>query len=143
MYSAFLCKTCQVDLTDFLKNVDESKLSFKSGEHALEKGHYVLLSTNWSYGDFFTNKSPSCHYLSEDGQLTAFTSGDILLNEKDVAFVIKEKAVFGCCGYQPRNEANAHCINGHEIGTVHSDTCWSTLVFRLISDNIVTVKLES
>jgi hypothetical protein len=135
--TAFVCRRCGAELTDFLDELDEGSLQFVAGEPVVPSGAYVRLSRPWSYRDFL--KAAAFNYLSSDGELVAFDAGDCLLNEADVRHRIAKGAVHGCCGWQPRDEANAVCLGGHAIGTLHSDECWSPIVFRLLGEAVEAI----
>src|SRR3954453_303846 len=104
--AAFLCKRCDAELTDFLWELDEKGLSFHTGEAAVRAGHYVRLSRPWSYREVMTR------YGSADGDKGAFAAGAYLLNVADVRHQMLRGAVHGCCGWQPRDEPNAGCVEG-------------------------------
>lgn len=139
---SFLCKECSTELTDFLEELSEETLAFGTGETAVPLAHYVKLSQSWTYRDFISGRHAHHQYLSPDGDLIVFNSQDYLLNILDVHHHIAQKSSYGCCGWQPRNELNALCPNGHEIGTVHSDECWSSLVFRLSKEHVELVAIN-
>jgi hypothetical protein len=135
--AAFLCKRCGAELTDFLGELGEEDLLFATGEATVPPGHYARLSRSWRYREFVRG------YVSADGDLLAFAAGDFLLNRADVRHQMSGKAVHGCCGWQPRDEPNALCANGHEIGTLHSDECWSAVVFRLLGQAVEVVAVAT
>ena len=138
--TAFCCKECGVAFTDFLRPVSENSLRLTIGSAALPAGHFVRLSDAWRYHDFLTGRSANEHYQGADRDVIVFESGDYLLHIADVRHVMVANAAFGCCGYQPRDEINANCPNGHPLGTVHSD-CWAASVFRLSFRHVVLVEV--
>ena len=79
-------------------------------------------------------------YAAADGDVVAFEAGDYLLNVADVRYAMTPGAAHGCCGWQPRGEANAACACGHPVGAVHSDACWPSIVFRLIGRAVAEVE---
>ena len=135
-YAAFICKACGDELTDFLHRLDEAELKFERRESAVPAGGYFEITQPWTYQDFITDGGLRGHYISSDGDLIVIEPGDFLLNVADVQHRIAEGAVHGCCGWQPRNEPNATCANGHHVGTLHSDDCWSAIVFRVIGNKV-------
>lgn len=141
--TAFLCNRCGVELTPILQEASEQELAPTTGCAAVAPGHYVELGESWTYRDFVTGRSPENQYVGTDGDLIAFAAGDYLLNFADVRHSIASNAAHGCCGLQPRDELNATCTNGHVIGTVHADECWSALVFRLTKRATEAVELET
>lgn len=126
----FSCATCGIELSEPLCQLPEDSLQFTIGDHALPAKRFIRLSSPWTYRDFFTGHQAGHGYLSPDGSLIAFEAGDYLLNIHDVNHGIFAHSRYGCCGFQPRNELNAHCSNGHPISSLHSD-CWAASVFRL------------
>ena len=135
---AFLCRLCGIELTDFLSPADQQALLFRRGEAAVPYGYYVRISRPSSYREFVSESSAD-QYTSPDGDEVAFATGDYLVNSESVRYRMSRGAAYGCCGPQPRGEANAVCANGHEVGTVHGDECWSPLVFRLLGAAVEVV----
>jgi hypothetical protein len=136
-HTAFMCKRCGAELTDFLQELSETSIFLETGKAMIPPAHFVRLTQAWSYREFVTGRKPDHHYPSADGDMIVFEAGDFLLNISDVSHLISKGAIHGCCGWQPRHEANSLCANRHEIGTIHSDECWSPVVFRLIRHAVV------
>lgn len=139
-HAAFACRICSAALTDFLRELPGCAAA-NAGEPMVAAGHFVRVDRPWSYRDFVTGRREEVHYHSADGESVAFEVGDFLVDPADVQHRIGAGASYGCCGPQPRGEANAVCTNGHEIGTLHGDVCWSPLVFRLMRDAVVEIVL--
>ena len=139
-HAPFACRICPPALTDFLRERPACE-AVSAGEPMVAAGHFVRVDRPWSYRDFVTGRRAEVRYLSADGEVVAFATGDFLLDAADVAHTLSPGARHGCCGPQPRGEANAVCTNGHEIGTLHGDACWSPLVFRLLRDAVVEIVL--
>ena len=137
--TAFACKECGVSLTDFLEEYPEDHLVLETGSEMVPSVAFVRLSAAWTYRQFVTARSPLQSYMSPDGNVLAFLPGDILVRSTAVVFSLHPRAAHGCCGPQPRAEANALCQCGHELGTLHGDLCWSPLVFRLLSHAVSAV----
>ena len=131
----FSCAICSIEVTDFLTQMPERSLRIEAESSALPVGYFIRLSSRWTYRDFVTARKTGDTYLSADGNLVAFEADDYLLNINDVRHLVSANAVHGCCGFQPRDELNATCLNGHPIGTIHSD-CWAARVFRLAHDHV-------
>ncbi len=137
--TAFTCSHCGAPLTDFLEEYTENQLVLETGAEMAPSAGFVRVSVAWTYREFVTARSPAHSYLSPDGDLRVFLPGDLLLRTTEVDHKVHPRASFGCCGLQPRGEANALCACGHAIGTVHGDLCWSPLVFRLLGDAVSEV----
>ena len=137
--TAFTCSHCGAPLTDFLEEYTEDQLVLETGAEMAPSAGFVRVSVAWTYREFVTARSPAHSYLSPDGDLRVFLPGDLLLRTTEVDHKVHPRASFGCCGLQPRGEANALCACGHAIGTVHGDLCWSPLVFRLLGDAVSEV----
>ena len=92
------CKTCNVKLTDELKEIHESLLNFNAyGESAIAKNKF------------------SVH--TENGSKELIVAIDIyfLKNHKD------RLRFTGCCGSSGSDGMNKTCVNGHEVATEVSD----------------------
>jgi hypothetical protein len=132
-FSAFLCLRCGSELTDLLREQSEDEIVWEKGRQAVPVGR------RWTYREFVTCSDPGASYVTQDGARTAFTGGDFLLHQHDVRYTVKPGACVGCCGWQPRDEANIQCVNGHDVGTLHADECWAPLVLRLIAGMVEQV----
>lgn len=137
--TALTCRHCGASLTDFLDECPETQLVRETGADMVPPGMFVRVSAAWTYREFVTARSRDERYLSPDGDVLAFLPGDLLLRSTEVVHQIRPDASFGCCGLQPRGEANALCACGCAIGTLHGDLCWSPLVFRLLGDAVCAV----
>ena len=137
--TAFTCRQCGASLTDFLTEYPEDQLLLETGSEMVPSAAFVRVSVAWTYREFVTARSPDHSYLSADGDVLAFLPGDLLLRSAEVLHKVHPRASSGCCGLQPRAEANALCACGREIGTLHGDLCWSPLVFRLLKDAVCAV----
>ena len=137
--TAFTCKECGVSLTDFLEEYPEDHLVLETGSEMVPSAAFVRVSAAWTYRQLVTARSPQHSYLSPDGDVLAFLPGDILVRSSSVVHTLHSRASHGCCGPQPRAEANALCQRGHEIGTLHGDFCWSPLVLRLLGSAVSAV----
>lgn len=136
---AFICKQCGVSLTDFLEEYPEARLLLETGSEVVPSAAFVRLSAAWTYRQFVTGHSLLHHYVSSDGDVLAFLRGDILVRSTEIRHSVSARASSGCCGPQPRAEANALCQCGHDLGTLHGDRCWSPLVFRIFSHAVSEV----
>ena len=121
MPSAFVCRRCGLELTDFVAVCEGIPSHVASGESVLMRGSFHRLSQNLTYKDFMALSGSG--YRGEDSEQIAFAAGDWLLHPEDVRYRIKPGASPGCCGWQPRGEFNALCDCGNELGTLHSDEC--------------------
>jgi hypothetical protein len=137
----FCCATCGVELTDFLTWLPLYQVQLEMNFPALPSGRYAVLDTPWTYRDFVTGGKTGFSYVSDEGDIICFDSGDYVLNIKDVRHLLGMGATYGCCGLQPRAELNATCVNGHPIGTIHSD-CWAALIFRLGRGHVRSFSLD-
>src|SRR5262245_49174518 len=130
-FLVFLCKKCGVELTDFLQELSPESLVFYKGEAAVSKTRYMKVKEPWTYEEFVEGRRSHSRRGFCESEQVVFQSGDYLLNILDVDHKIARGAFPGCCGWHPTDELNAECVNGHKIGAVHSDECWSSLVCRL------------
>lgn len=137
--NAFLCRACEADVTGFLRPGTEPSCALERGVAVVPSGYFILVTRPWTYREFLAGPGGTWSYASGDGDIIAFERGDFLVNSGDVHHTVHPSASHGCCGWQPRGEPNALCANGHFIGTVHSDTCWSPQVFRLIHSLVCAV----
>lgn len=99
------CLVCNTVLTnELIELTDLNELNDEDGEDFIPEGRFFI-----SNGE---------HYLNSKGQ--------IIINKKDL-INSKNHTDFsrlnGCCGLDGMDGINKTCINGHEIGTEHSD-CW-------------------
>lgn len=139
--TAFTCR-CGQDVTDFLTELDEGALAFSIGEWVVPRGYFVRLTRGLTYRDFVTCRDPRSQYVSADGERQAFDAGDLLVHAEDARLQMADHAVHGCCGWQPRDEPNVLCRDGHDIGTLHTDECWSPLVLRLKGGSVDAVTVR-
>jgi hypothetical protein len=133
MPHAFLCRTCGVDLSDFL--LETSNL-LKRDAAMVHRGFFVRVHETISKQDLLAVK-----FLDGKGEMVMVQPGDFLLNVEDLRHEMLPSAYFGCCGYQGGPEANAVCPNGHPVATIHSD-CWHASVARLIGSAVECVALD-
>jgi hypothetical protein len=140
--AAFLCLRCGAEMTDFLRELPEDKIVWERGRQAVPAGCFVRVTRPWTYREFVTCGDPSTAYVADDGARIALASGDYLVNEVDVRHMMKPGAFFGCCGWQPRDEANIQCAKGHDVGTLHADECWAPRVLRLIAGTVEQVVVD-
>jgi len=131
----FCCAACDVELTEFLTPLSETALDFEIGANAVPAGHFVQLSSAWTYRDFLAGRQLGYSGAPGNHDVIAFEADDLLLHIDDVSHLVMPKAAYGCCGLQPRGELNATCRNGHPIGTIHGD-CWAASVFRLAKSRV-------
>jgi len=140
--AAFLCRRCSSELTDFLRELPEDEIVWEQGRQAVPAGCFVRVVRPWTYRELVTCRHPSMDYAAADGARIAIARDDYLLHAPDVRYEMKPGAFFGCCGLQPRDEANIRCANGHDVGTLHADECWAPLVLRLIAGMVEQVVVE-
>ncbi len=134
----FVCMACNTELSPFLERIPAASLHLARDTAAVPPGQYAVLASPWSYRHFVTGGQPGSFYSGSDNDVVAFEAGDFLLHPDDVRHLVSKGAAFGCCGYQPREEMNATCPNGHPIGTLHSD-CWAAHIFRLSARHVHAV----
>jgi len=140
--AAFLCLCCGTELTDFLRELPEDEIVWERGRQVIPAGYFVRVVRPWTYGEFVTCRDPGIKYVAEDAARIAIARDDYLLNPFDVRHGMKPKAFFGCCGWQPRDEANIQCAKGHDIGTLHADECWAPRVLRLIAGTVEQIVVD-
>jgi len=135
MLFAFVCRSCGIDLTDFLSEVNSAALDpMNYGGAMLQPGKFVRIQTPISKQDFFRIYFAS----TQEGSELILMPGDFIVNVSDLRHQMLPRATFGCCGYQGGAESNACCPNGHPVATVHSD-CWHAAFARLLGDSIECV----
>jgi hypothetical protein len=140
--SAFVCRRCGGDITGFLQRREADALQLVTGVWVVPAGRFVRLDRDLDYATFVTCGGQRGSYRSPDGEVLAFQRGDFLLHEDDVRGLrIAKGATGGCCGLQPRGEANLTCPCGHPVATLHGDECWSPLVVRLWGDRVDEVAM--
>jgi hypothetical protein len=135
MLSAFVCRTCGFDLTDFLSEDDYAVLdSSNISGSMLQPGKFVRINAPISKQAFYGMTFAG----SDEGRVAIVKPGDFIGNAADLRHQMDSRAKFGCCGYQGGSEANALCPNGHPVATIHSD-CWHAAFARLIADSVELV----
>jgi hypothetical protein len=118
----FRCRACGLPLTHPLEQLDDlSRLCLDDGEAMIPRGEFSV-----EQGDYYTLAVG--HYLVNLGDL---------LNVKHHA---DARRLNGCCGLDGCGGRNLVCVNGHEIGTEHSD-CWQAHAAQL--DPAVVVAVEA
>ncbi|WP_051878398.1 hypothetical protein [Chryseobacterium sp. FH1] len=107
------CKSCNVELTDILTLVSESKIIWS------EEGNIL--------------KSNECAFLEHNNKISLVTNlvDYYLLNHPDPT------RFYGCCG-SSGSEMNKICKNGHEVAIEFSD-CWTS---HYLEFNLEKVKVE-
>lgn len=101
----FHCRTCGAALTSPLVLLrDQNQFRTEDGEDYIPQGTYSL-----SDGEYFTQSKGRYLVNIKDAKNTRNHSDHRRLN--------------GCCGLDGLDGRNKVCINGHEVGTEHSD-CW-------------------
>jgi hypothetical protein len=127
--TAFTCR-CGAQITDFLEAALEAAPTLSVGAWVVAPGAFLRAAHALTYAEFVTCGSPS-RYRGEDSERLAIAAGDVLVHPDGACFTMAAGASHGCCGWQPRGEPNVLCTDGHPIGTLHADVCWSPLVLRL------------
>lgn len=139
----FCCRRCGVELSDFLREVSLAELTFETGVDVVAPGSAWLVDTTWEYYDFLAGvvrprREPEQVAVPD----VAFLPGDHLVNPDDIRHRMLPDAQHGCCGWQPRAEANVGCPSCKlPIGSLHSDECWSPTVLRLIGEQVEPVRV--
>jgi hypothetical protein len=135
MLFAFVCRTCGCDLTDFLSEENQATLdSAKISGAMIQRGRFVRITGSITKQDFYGMNFAG----SEEGAVVVVKPGDFIVNVEDLRHQMHPRAVFGCCGYQGGPGANALCLNGHPVATIHSD-CWHAAFARLICETVELV----
>lgn len=140
--SAFVCRVCGEVVADFLAEIPIDALRWATGVWAVPPGAFARLPRDVAYQEFVTCNAAGRTYASRESDVTAFRRGDALVHEQDGRFRVRRDARPGCCGLHPEAELNVTCLNGHSVGTLHSDECWSPLVLRLSSKEVEEVTVE-
>jgi hypothetical protein len=136
----FCCLDCGCELTDLLQPMPDSRLVITAQVPAVASGRYVELDADWEYCAFVRRSLGVAALHDAREGLLIFRAGDILLNPADVRHRVAADARHGCCGYDPGNQLNALCPNGHPVGALHTE-CTLPTVFRLDRTRVAEVPL--
>lgn len=107
------CKSCNVELTEILTLVSESKIIWRDEGSILENNE--------------------CAFLEHNNKVSLVTNlaDYYLVNHPD------SMRFYGCCG-SSGSEMNKLCKNGHEVAIEFSD-CWTS---HFLKFNLDTVTIE-
>jgi hypothetical protein len=130
MPTAFICKQCEGDVTDFLVERPALALVLECGVWAVPAGQFIRLDRDMDYEAFWTGGSPN-HTFSGGSPEVVMARGDFLLHPDSARIVMRKDARPGCCGWHPYAEDNVSCARGHSLGALHADACWSPMVLCL------------